>query len=71
MILLTREELEQKLSLSRAGLSRLVKAGMPVLKITRRTFRYDWEKVEQWLNEQNEKYAGLDEPEETQTPTEE
>ena len=67
MILLTRQQLEEKLCLSRAGLKRLVRLGMPVLKITRRTFRYDWEKVEQWLNEQNEKYAGFDEPEDSES----
>jgi excisionase family DNA binding protein len=51
--LLTAEELQKHLNISRTTLWRLRKEGLPHTKIGHKTIRYDLEEVEKWLEEQN------------------
>lgn len=51
--LLTAEELQKHLNISRTTLWRLRKEGLPHKKIGHKTIRYDLEEVEKWLEEQN------------------
>jgi predicted DNA-binding transcriptional regulator AlpA len=53
---LTAEELQQALKISRTTLYRLRKAGLPHRKISYRVIRYDLVEVLEWLEQNGSKY---------------
>ncbi|MED4456178.1 helix-turn-helix transcriptional regulator [Metabacillus fastidiosus] len=54
--MLTAEELQQQLNISRSTLYRLRKQGLPHTQIGYRTIRYDLIEVLEWLKDNNLKY---------------
>ena len=53
--LLTRKQLAEKLQVSDMTIHRYVKQGMPYLRVGNKLMRFDFEKVKEWLQEQNRK----------------
>lgn len=51
---LTKIQMSTRLQISLATLNRLMKEGMPTIKIGHRTVRFDEHEVRKWLNSKNQ-----------------
>lgn len=54
--IITTEQLCETLQLSRTAILRLIRRGMPTLRLSARVHRYDWDAVLIWLNEESNKF---------------
>lgn len=54
--LITRKELGKRLKISIDKIHNLEEEGLPVMKIAYRTYRYDYNKVLEWINLQKLKH---------------
>lgn len=52
--LITIDELGQLLNLSRSGIFRLKREGLPSVKISHKVVRYDYDEVLKWLKERSQ-----------------